>query len=813
MQTQGGAPAEAAIASASRAFLPSINVDWNDNGLFDHALSNISHYVSSASTDRALKGSAPDEILLIEGSSAASMTVTLGGSTNEGLNLLSVFSPYNGVSPLYTKAQVGSEIRYSILLRTVLGTVEYPQFVGNVTSITPDRESNTIKITALDRVEKLRKAIIQAPWAMADYWTARNRIIAQWADPQGFMDDVLRVCDVATTRYRPTTREEMNVPDEGIDGVGIFIPGTGTTVPAIGWLDMEVLQEFPDTENTGVPMYRAQATPHPSSPEPTKKPLAFSALGTSTVQRTVRYIVADRTLTRFQGTHYVGFVMNTNPADVNGSFHVTAPDTQVIGFRMGGNRVMRVMIGANKIWTSVTNETNSAVEQSAKITIPTQNTVEVFIIWDCTAPAGSRVALRVGSTNTGWNTVGVVWGGDDPYDEYQGRFEVTHAISLSDICYSFRNISGASATDESSLWRQAKYVAILDQGLNTLSYSPPQQGAEGWKILTDLAAAEMGSVFWDENGVFRFWNYETLRTKQLSNVRELTLDDITDLEITNSLESVRNIWSVQVGKRTAFFTTIYEARSAEEFYVNGSSTRTFEIFVDDVQTVEPRLMDRYTKQPPGTIPGNHWLQWNDESHHGYVFEFFSGGVWVEPNNDTDSGSPFIITWFGADGVMRMRITNPWAEPIRFSVGGEPTLRIDGTLIRSFPDVVFQSKDRPSILKYGARTYEVSGDWYQEYYDRKGMMPTVVARTAKPIPTTDRITIAGDPRTQLGDCFTVRDPEGFGETLQLQVLGINRTLDVSSGLTDTLSVELIKPAGVGIWDSPQYGLWDQSFIWS
>jgi hypothetical protein len=811
VQTHGGAEAEAVIASPSRTFLPVVTVDWNDNGLYDHAMANMSVYVSTVQTDRALKGSAPDEILLIEGSSAASMTVTLGGTNPDGVPLVSVFSPYNGTSPLYNKAQVGSEIKFSIILRTVLGTVEYPQFVGNITTITPDRGDNTVTITALDRVEKLRKAIVQAPWAVSDYWVARNRIQAQWADPQGFMDDVLRVCDVSTTRYRPTTREEMNVPDDGLDGVGLFVPGSGTIVPSIGWVDMSVLQEFPNTEVTGVPMYRAQGTPHPSSPQPTKRPLAFSALGTTTDGH-VRYIVADRTLTKFEGTHYFGFVMNTDTSFPNGAWHVTAPDTVIAEYRMGGSRVMRVYIGANKLWTTVTNETNSAVETSVKVTIPTQSAVDVAIIWECTNPAGSRVSVRVGATATGWQTVGVVWGGDNVYDEYQGRFEINHTVSLSDIVYCFRNITGAT-TSEDTMWRQAKYVAILDQGLNTLSFSPPQQGAEGWSILTDIAAAEMGSVFWDETGVFRFWNYNTLKTLQLSNVRELTLDDIEDLEITNSLESVRNIWSVQVTKRTSTLNTIYAARAAEEFYVEGSSTRTFEIFVDNVQAVEPRLMDRFTKQPPGTIPGNHWPQWNDDVRHGYSFEFFNGGVWKEPNNDTDAGSPFIITWLGTDGVVRIRITNPWLEPIRFSVGGEPTFHVDGTLILDSPDVVFQSKDRPSILKYGPRTYEVSGDWYQEYYDQKGMMPAVVTRTAKPIPTTDRITIAGDPRTQLGDCFTVRDPEGFGETLQLQVLGINRKLDVSSGLTDTLSVELIKPAGVGIWDSPQYGLWDQSFIWS
>jgi hypothetical protein len=73
VQTHGGVAADTAITSPERNFTVRLLVDWNNNGLYNHALSNMTGYVKSASTSRSLRGSAPEEILLIEGASAASL--------------------------------------------------------------------------------------------------------------------------------------------------------------------------------------------------------------------------------------------------------------------------------------------------------------------------------------------------------------------------------------------------------------------------------------------------------------------------------------------------------------------------------------------------------------------------------------------------------------------------------------------------------------------------------------------------------------------------------------------------------------------
>src|SRR5690606_5784204 len=130
-----------------------------------------------------------------------------------------------------------------------------------------------------------------------------------------------------------------------------------------------------------------------------------------------------------------------------------------------------------------------------------------------------------------------------------------------------------------------------------------------------------------------------------------------------------------------------------------------------------------------------------------------------------------------------------------------------------PSQVVTFSDQDSIDKYGARNYKLSGDWVQDKFSAEALNKYLLSRTVEPIPTTDAIEIAGDPRLQLGDTIEVLDPDGFGERMRLRIRGIRREYSRDGGLTDTLAVELVRPAGIGRWDSPQYGRWDETFIWS
>src|SRR5690606_11408691 len=132
------------------------------------------------------------------------------------------------------------------------------------------------------------------------------------------------------------------------------------------------------------------------------------------------------------------------------------------------------------------------------------------------------------------------------------------------------------------------------------------------------------------------------------------------------------------------------------------------------------------------------------------------------------------------------------------VGGEePAYHIGGTYIKDYGEVSVFTRSRESMMKYGARNLELKGDWYHDTTvmpDSNGHYPVVeriMRRVEEPLPTTDDITIAGDPRLQLGDAISIVDPDGFGDEMTMQILGINREWDIEDGLTDTLMVHMYR----------------------
>src|SRR5690606_4945474 len=124
-----------------------------------------------------------------------------------------------------------------------------------------------------------------------------------------------------------------------------------------------------------------------------------------------------------------------------------------------------------------------------------------------------------------------------------------------------------SEYDLPSTVRRAKYPAIVDVGDNRLGYMPFREARDAWDINCDVAGAELGSVFFDENGVFHFWKWQTMLDKQENPVRTLTLDQIEGLSLTSSLDSVRNVITVQAGSRRGIYGVVYVADDPDQFYI------------------------------------------------------------------------------------------------------------------------------------------------------------------------------------------------------------------------------------------------------
>lgn len=794
MQEHGGTPAEVAVTSGERAFHVHLQIDWDRDGLYDNALSDMARFVYSATTDRSL-----------EKSTASQLTVVLSGVDDEGRSLASIFSPFQVNSPFWAFDLIGCEVVYKIGIETSLGVVWYPQFVGNIRSISPDRGSNSVEITALDRVEALRKPVLIAPWAVSEQIINQGRLEAQLLKSHHLIDHALRQCDCSTSSWRPITQAEAG--GSAWAGPQIFITGNGGVVPTVGWVDNFTEQEYPDTEN-GVEMYDAIGEVHPSAPDPTVKPDVYAAVGGLTDQDRLLYWVRDREAINGLASHVLGFTLIQGSGQ-NPSYWSTMPATKVLACRSNDEIEMQIWMEAGEVWTEWDRGGASPAHVVGPgVTIPAGTSCQIHVAWDAFNAAGPMAYIAAGATNSGVVDLGSAISFVGATDELAGFVDVGRQVAMQDIYFTSTNFGGIGA-GLTFKPRLAKYAASIDQGLNRISFIPEDGKPQAWDICKAVADQESGAVFWDEEGRFRFWNFDRIQDLKSEIVREITLDDLSTLRIESTLDSVRNVYAVQKSKARSVLTVAYESQDVDEFYVPAGTERRFRLYLDDTQSPDPQQMTRFkdTSTDPVGV-------WSDDVRHGYVFQMLIGGVWSEAVTGNTAGVD-IHCFYDEDGAIVVKIWNGWGEPIRLARGNGddsyPAFRMQGTKIIHYDDFTEVSENNSSVAKYMPQTLSMSGKWVQEYIDYDGLILKLLTKTSAPSPQTDQIIIAGDPRLQMGDSIRLRDTEGFGYRFDMQILGIRRQYQVDSGLSDTLTVELLPAAG--IWDDPVYGIWDETFVWA
>lgn len=640
MQTQHGTAAEEAILANERSFRARLLIDWNQDGGFSHSLSDLGHYIDSAKVDRSLSGSAPEEILLIEGSAAAEFTATLHGEIGD-YSLPAIFSPYNSRSPLYGNPMVGAELSYEIGVESPLGVFWYPQFIGNVRTITPNRADATVEITALDRAEHLRRPIQLPPWAISEkHETVNHSTYTQMTNTSWVIDSCLRQCGVSCTPYAPLYRRDINDLDFSQDGTQLFVTGSGSWLPTVGWAAQRDKVNFPNIDNDEtLVMYERYGMPHPDATlnmnGTSFRPYNIAALGANPGRGEWHYWGADRDSLAEDGIHHISFTAITS-GQQNKDWWKTANDITLAEVFFGGKIGARVKlfsggsILAQVMRTTGDNATLTQTEQVSTYSVkldPTGDYTRVHIAIDNSGPV--RASLKAENANysnaTGVHTLRATswWDGGPGNHAYKGYAKLFTRIGLADFSWVGRHKSAGLDFDLNG-GKPAKYGATLDPGLQRLSYMPLRNGDDAWQVITDVASSEFGSVFWDEQGIFRFWNYETMLAKQNAVVRQYNLDYLSQLTITNTFDSVRNIWTAEMTKKVGIEGTVYESDSITEFYMPAqgyyeNDTHKTRVWSEDIISADPQFIRPCTQHPAYTTVKS----WEDATS-GYIPTFFKG---------------------------------------------------------------------------------------------------------------------------------------------------------------------------------------------
>jgi hypothetical protein len=808
MQSDFEPQGELAVSSGERSFTVSLRVDWNRNGLYNHALSDMSEFVYSATTDRALQGAAPQELGFVSGSAAAELRVVLAGEDSSKRNLVSIFSPYQINSPFWTLEPVGCEIEYSISIDTPLGLLTYPQFIGNIRTISPDRGSNSVEITALDRVEVLRKPVTFPQWAVSERHVNEGRTLAQLMESHYLIDHAIRHCDVSTSPVRPFRWEDIMFGNPVATTTQFFASGNGGKPSIIGWEDNPTRQQFPDTEN-GVLMYEAIGETHPLAPFPNVKPRVFAAIGNKPDDDMLLWWVKNRDGINLAGSVACGFTLIKDIGQ-NASWYSSIPATKVAAFRSSDEQEYQIWMEAGTVWSEFTREGPSPLSfTSPAVTIPADDIVHIHVCWDVFHASGPQVYVEAEGNNSGVQDVGPPVAQAGSVDELAGLVEISHQVAMQDIYFTTTDI-GSVGTGTVFKPQPATYAASLDPGLNRLSFMPMRNKPQAWDVCKTVADAEMGAVFWTEDGKFVFWNFDTMLSKAANVVREITLDEVRALNITRSLDSVRNVYALDKQKSRSITGVIYASQDVDEFYVPARTEKRFELFLDTAVSPLPAFSTRYK-----TIGGDPVSAWSDSVQHGYVLQFeVSPGVWEESEGIGSNGVD-ITSYYNEDGHVVVKIWNGWELPVRLASGdgdsSQPAFHLGGSHVIDYDPQTEIVQDAASVAKFKSRALDLTGEMYQDLSNYTNVVSKFLAKTNSPVPSSDSIVIPGDPRLQLGDAVRLRDKTGFGDYFDVQIYGITRSFSLDEGLTDTLAVQMI-PAG-GKWDDPIYGIWGSTFVWT
>ncbi|MEU6267700.1 hypothetical protein [Saccharopolyspora shandongensis] len=830
MQTQGGQAAADAITSRERHIRHVLLVDWNGNGQFDHPLSNLSDYVTSTSRDQTISSTTPEDLLLVEGSAAATLDVVIAGEY-EGRSLASHMAPYNPAGAFYaTGITLGVSAGYWVGVWTASGWVDYPQFYGVLRDVTVDIAAGEVRLQMLDNAELMRAPVDLPAYAMQEGYLQSGWKRGQLCDSSSLIDLAARAGG-----FTMGPDPEANWPDYVYAAPHnlakcLSVPFHGSLLAEIGTVDRSQGIHKTETWLNGTAAQKARAEAYMSGPHgylaKQGKPTDVGPV----LDYRYKYWIDElgRGIAGTSGTTFIlgGWFYWAGP-DVD-------PDHTAIRLQIRGHRfemAMESSNGAARVQFQYCTSYNDEAPWDDANDSPVGT-------WDLIP--GPYTALPSGP---GWHYYQVIikWYQDSgdlwmnaSVDDRQGSpvLVASRQYKQYNDRYSglvwVRNSWGVS---DVNIWHVLQRPPIEDfvpsvtpvgnaavsWGRNRETYTL-RESFEAWELAKDVAAAEFGAVFFDESGKFHFWNYDDIEAKRAMVVREFTADDVDGLSLTYTTDSVRNVWDVTTQSARMVAGHAYDfardgvplTRNAAgelipaDFTVPYPQRREFFFYpASNVQNVKPERLDN-----PNMGAGTP-IDWWDTYVPVHAAQWYSGASFVDWTDITseqkfDQRDRIRFTVYNGDSSSGLGFVDP---------NGAAKFRIEGAIVEEDEPRAWRVTDKASADRFGARSIQLDGKWLQDEFQTSAMLDKMVARAATPIPTTDAITVPGDPRIQLGDTIIVRDPNGAGPETKLQILGIRRSLTATDGLTDTYQVEVILPPREGIWDSGAFGVWDQSFIWA
>lgn len=685
--------------------------------------------IESLEVDRSTVTDMPDGTRLIIGYPSAQATVTLSGYilvAGVWQSIAWLLNPNQADSPMYRYDALGASVtvQAGLLLQGSATAEQYTIFTGYVDDYTVDMEAGTVTLTCLDPKTKMTGApscpsVYDAGGATPGVPT----LAAQFA-----LDSILRAQKV----YSWPARRSNCVLAAGM---------RGNAYPEVGTLTNLLVQSagnlFQQGASAGMGLtgYAAYTL---GTPIPVASPVFFE--------------------------FWFDYSQATNPV----------PDVLVQD--AGTGATIEVQADNTKVAVYFRPDLTGLNDTVINLTLPYVSGYHgVRASWVGTA--ASATAWRGGSTNTGSATTPV----SRPAVTLKTATitQIVNASKVSVIDSVQITTEGSSAPFNNGFVPGAQ----LSESLNWITVIPDLTGADIWSTFQAIAEAEMGVAGFDELGVFRFINRDTIRTA--SPVRTITpAYSLKALQQQVGNSFVRNHIQVPVAAvQVQAFSTVWQATDA--VYIGAGQVYT------TVATTTDSIVGLATTC--GLIPSGGLV-----STSGYraarnpdatkavtnlvmtVTQTGPTTVTVTVTNPNGFGV-YLITPSGA-GYPAGSIGAP-----ALAVGGHNVIPagsvVDTTTGQTTANQVTSDWQWPPLSEGGAITNSrgeqllpfPANAWIQSQAAGDALAQAIGEDLYRPKPIWRNVTIVADPRLQLVDRVTVNDPDTTGVNDDARIFGITTKL--------------------------------------
>lgn len=715
----------------------------------------ISLTVESLSVDRQLTTDMPDGTRLITGYPAASAQLTLSGyvdQTDASKSIAWLLNPANPASPMYRSDALGSPITIQAGVYTPGNATPelFTVFTGSVDDYTVDPQAGTVTLSCLDDRTKLAKFPVIPAGAFSDTSTALSNGVGDSGQmfTSGWTLNLLAESLGYYTSPPPRNQCAFRMtghggawPELGWDATAVvyspaFLDGSGNVVdPAdSGYTTGKFSTQVPNRV-----LVQYEATPAAGLPDGT---IAGTVGPTGNSWFFECWIQARTSATIVGGGVAVNFSLSTHTS--------TVVDLGAAATSLGS---------ALRPYVTVSRGPSVVTINPSGLTIPNDGAWHYFAVafnfTSTTAFSATWYVDGVIQTQTG--TIGTAVLTADTIDQ------ATYVAWTPTESVQVTNETGPPPSNNSFV-PSAK--VSFDPSLNNLTVVPDVTGQDAWSVIQQIAQAEGAIAGFDELGVFRFVNRDTIggqgsqRTITPTYSLKTLQQGLGNSFVRNHIQLPVNAQQVQTPTSVWSLSSVYG--------VPGGSTRTLTVsFPNPVVNLDTKA----SVMPSGG--GTAGLSYYRAASHadGGGIELSNLTVTISQLNSTTAAisifNPNLGTaWMlspsagayppSSDGVPCLAVGGQFVAPVA-AANDDPTATANAavTADSQWPPVVdggaVTSPRGEQLLALSGNTFVQDQDAAQKFTD------DMLLDLYQPRPLWRNVQIVADPSLQLADLVTVADP--------------------------------------------------------